>query len=394
MRARLRGAYDWGAMDRVRLLQRHAFDVAVMALAVVAQVEIWVAPVPGPRGAVVLLVLLSQLPLLFRRRFPFAAPVCVFVAYAALSFAHTAAVSSLDTNTFTLLLAFWAIGGQDDLRQVAAGVAIGFASIAVLVKQDARIEPVDAVGVLITGAGLALAAFTLQRRARRTAELEERADRLERERAERERAAVAEERRRIARDLHDVVAHSVGVMTVQAGAARLQLDHEPGRARAPLLAVEEAGREALAELRSLLGMLRRDDGDLMLTPQPGLADLEDLVAQARLAGLPVELSVQGTPAPLPPGVDLAAYRILQEGLTNTRKHAGPARASVAVRYQPDALELEIIDDGRTVPNGGAGHGLVGMRERTALYGGQLEAGARPQGGFAVRARLPLKPGDR
>jgi signal transduction histidine kinase len=236
-----------------------------------------------------------------------------------------------------------------------------------------------------------LAAFVLERRARRAVALEERAVRLEEEREERERVAVAEERRRIARDLHDVVAHGVGVMTVQAGAARLLLEDDPARAREPLLAVEQAGRQALAELRRLLGILRRDERDSGLRPQPGLADLDELVAQARRAGLPVELVVEGAPVALPAGVDLAAYRIVQEGLTNTHKHAGPARAGVAVRYEPDALELEITDDGRAGANGGGGHGLVGMRERVALYGGRLEAGPRPKGGFTIHAHLPLDP---
>jgi signal transduction histidine kinase len=334
--------------------------------------------------------MLSMLSLLLRRRFPVAAPVCVFALYAALSFVDREAVSSLDTGPFTLLLAFWAVGTQAEAPQTVAGMAIGLASIAVLVERDVQIAPADAIGVGIACAGAALVAFALQRRARRVAEFEERAVRLESEREERERAAVAEERRRIARDLHDVVAHSVGVMTVQAGAARLQLDDELGRARPPLLAVEETGRQALGELRRLLGILRRDDGEVALRPQPGLGDLEGLVAQANGAGLPVELSIQGTPAPLPPGVELTAYRIVQEGLTNTRKHAGPARAWVAVRYGRDELELEIIDDGRVGANGRAGHGLLGMRERAELYGGELEAGERPDGGFAVRARLPLE----
>jgi len=208
---------------------------------------------------------------------------------------------------------------------------------------------------------------------------------------ERERAAVAEERRRIARDLHDVVAHSVSVMTVQAGAARLLLDEEPKRAREPLLAVEETGRQALGEMRRLLGILRRAEGKAALAPQPGLARLDDLVAQARAGGLPVELTVEGERAALPPGVDLAAYRIVQEALTNARKHGGPARAHVALRYGREALELEVTNDGGASANDGSGgHGLVGMRERVALYGGELEAGPRASGGYAVRARLPVE----
>jgi signal transduction histidine kinase len=384
------GGYGGSTMKPAGRLQRHAFDAAVVALALVAQIEIWATPMPAPREALVPIMLLATLPLLLRARLPFAAPVWVFGVYAALSAVDREAVSSLDTNAFTLLLAFWAVGAQDETRQALAGVAIGCASIAVLVERDVRIEPADAIGVVIAGAGLSLAAFALERRARRAAELQQRAERLEREREQRERVAVAEERRRIARDLHDVVAHGVGVMTVQAGAARLLLDDDPGRAREPLLAVEQTGRQALGELRRLLGILRADEPEPALRPQPGLADLEGLLAQARDAGLPVGMVVEGAPAPLPAGIDLAAYRIVQEALTNTRKHAGPARACVAVRYAPEALELEISDDGRAGANGGGGHGLVGMRERVALYGGRLDAGPRPEGGFSVRARLPLQ----
>jgi signal transduction histidine kinase len=370
-------------------LQRHAFDAAVVALALAAQIEVWAGPVRAPRGALAAIVVLWTLALLLRRRFPFAAPVFVFFLCATVSGTDREAVSSVDTTAFALLLAFWAVGAQQEARRAAAGVAIGCATVAVLVERDLRIDSSEGIEVVILGAGFCLAAFVLERRTRRAAALEERAVRSEREREERERVAVAEERRRIARDLHDVVAHGVGVMTVQAGAARLLLEDDPARARGPLLAVEQAGREALGELRRLLGILRRDEGEPALRPQPGLGDLEELVAQARRGGLPVELAVQGTPAPLPAGVDLAAYRIVQEALTNTRKHAGPARASVAVRYQSEALDLEITDDGRAHPNGTGGHGLIGMRERVTLYGGQLDAAPRPHGGYRVRAHLPL-----
>jgi signal transduction histidine kinase len=181
-------------------------------------------------------------------------------------------------------------------------------------------------------------------------------------------------------------------MTVQAGAARLLLDEEPLRAREPLLAVEETGRQALAELRRLLGILRQGEAEQGLAPQPGVADLGALLERCERAGLPVELKVEGEPKALAPGVDLAAYRVVQEALTNAIRHAGPARASVIVRYGDRALQLEIADDGRTPKKaGGRGHGLVGMRERVAVYGGDFEAGPRPAGGYVVRARLPLEP---
>jgi signal transduction histidine kinase len=222
-------------------LQRHAFDAAVVALALVAQIEVWAGPVLAPRGVLAAIVVLWTLALLLRRRFPFAAPVFIFFLYATVSLADREALSSLDTGAFMLLLAFWAVGAQAEARQAAAGVAIGCAAVAVVIERDLRIDPSEGIEVVIAGAGLALAALVLERRARRAALLEERAVRFEREREERERLAVADERRRIARDLHDVVAHGVGVMTVQAGAARLLLDDEPARAREALRAVEQAG---------------------------------------------------------------------------------------------------------------------------------------------------------
>ena len=235
----------------------------------------------------------------------------------------------------------------------------------------------------------------LRRRRLATVELRDRAARLEREREERARAAVAEERGRIARELHDVIAHSMSVIVVQAGAAEQILEHDPARAREALRSIRRAGTDALEEMRRLLGILRHEDEELTLAPQPSIARLNELLGQARAGGLPVELVVDGQPRQLAPGVELAAYRIVQEALTNSRKHAGTAHAKVIVRYAPDALELDVVDDGRAARKGeGTGHGLVGMRERAALYGGVLEAGARPEGGFAVHARLPLDPPGR
>jgi signal transduction histidine kinase len=200
-----------------------------------------------------------------------------------------------------------------------------------------------------------------------------------------------EERARIARELHDVIAHSVSVMVVQAGAARTLLIDDTAAAREALLAVERSGRQALEEMRRLLGILRRDQREAELLPQPGLDAAHVLVDQVRATGLPVALDVDGSPRPLAPGVDLSAYRILQEALTNTVKHANASSASVRLRFSPAAVEVEIEDDGRgPVPNGNGGHGLIGMRERVELYGGELETGPREGGGFRVRARLPLE----
>jgi signal transduction histidine kinase len=220
---------------------------------------------------------------------------------------------------------------------------------------------------------------------------ERRAQLAERERDIAAREAVVEERARIARELHDAIAHNVSMMVVQAGAERRVLDDERGPTREVLETIERIGRGALTEMRRLVGMLRSDAGD-PLAPQPGLNDLPILVTQVREAGLPVELHVDGEPRELPVGIELSAYRIVQEALTNALKHAGEAHATVRVNYGAESLELEIVDDGggAAAPVSSGGHGLVGMRERVALYGGRLDAGRRPSGGFAVRVLLPIR----
>jgi signal transduction histidine kinase len=213
----------------------------------------------------------------------------------------------------------------------------------------------------------------------------------ERERDLVAREAVVEERARIARELHDAIAHDVSLIVVQAGAERLALNGAAGSTTDVLQTIERTGRGALTEMRRLVGMLRSSDGE-SLAPQPSLADLPRLVSQVREAGLPVELKVEGERRELPLGIELSAYRIVQEALTNALKHAGDARATVRVSYSPDRLELEVADDGVGGPArvAGGGHGLAGMRERVALYGGRLEAGRSPERGFAVRVVLPIR----
>jgi signal transduction histidine kinase len=212
---------------------------------------------------------------------------------------------------------------------------------------------------------------------------------LEREKA-RAAAAIVEERARIARELHDVVAHSISVMILQARGGRRVLHSEPADARDAFATIERTGQQALDEMRRLLGMLRRSDEELALAPQPSLKELDRLVEQVRAAGLPVKVTVEGEPRELPPGVDLSAFRIVQEALTNVLKHAGPARARVVLRYSANDFELEIADDGPGTGYGsGAGFGLVGMRERVSVYGGEFEAGRQPEGGYALRVRLPI-----
>jgi signal transduction histidine kinase len=234
------------------------------------------------------------------------------------------------------------------------------------------------------------------------AQLEERAARLEKEREAQAKVAVAAERARIARELHDVVAHNVSVMVVQADGAAYVLDAAPDQAKKALETISSTGRQALAEMRRLLGVLRTGEHQEVgeYVPQPDVEQIDDLVEQCRTAGLPVDFKIEGTPRPLPSGVELTAYRIVQEALTNTRKHGGPnTGASVRLVYFDDGLGLLVEDDGKGAPHelyeeGGAdgqGHGLIGMRERVGMVGGTLDAGPRPGGGFRISALLPLKP---
>jgi signal transduction histidine kinase len=219
-------------------------------------------------------------------------------------------------------------------------------------------------------------------------EVEHKADRLEREREENARRAAAEEQARIARELHDVIAHNVSVMVVQAAAAGDVFDSQPAKAREALASIENTGREALTELRRLLGAVRAEDGKV---PQPGLGRLPTLLDQVRAAGLDVDFTTEGEQQQVPLGIDLSAYRIVQEALTNTLKHAAAGRARVVLRYSPSELAIDVVDDGRgTTRNGDPGQGLIGMRERVALYDGDLVAGPRAEGGFAVSARFPLQ----
>jgi signal transduction histidine kinase len=327
--------------------------------------------------------LLMTLPLAFRRVAPLAV---VAVVMGALVF-EALALGSAPTPDWQLvgwLVAIYSVAAHCDRPAALAGGAMSLAAGLVWMGIDDFLFPVVVFG------GAWFAGRLVRQRHVYAVALEERAAALERERNANTRVAAAEERARIARELHDVLSHSVSVMVVQAGAERMALGSGRASPAEALEAIEKTGRQALAEMRRLLGLLRTGDEPPDHEPQPTVAELDRLASQVREAGLPVELVIQGEPVSLPPGVAVSAYRIVQEALTNVMKHAGPASARVVVRYAAHELELEVADDGRGSSNSdGAGHGLVGMRERVALYGGHLDAGSRNGGGFVVRARLPL-----
>jgi signal transduction histidine kinase len=362
-----------------------------LALAAAAQAEVWSGLLAGPKWATLPASLAYTLPLAWRRRAPL--PVAVLVVASALI--QVFASVDLDTGLswfVAFVVAMYSLGAYGSRAPAIGGLAfaVGFTGVLLSVPDFGWGDYVLWVGILAAApwaVGRALRSRRLQ-----AAQLEDRAARLEHEHEEQARIAVAAERARIARELHDIVAHSVSVMVVQVGVVRRRIRGDHREDSDLLSEVEGTGRQALGEMRRLLGLLRTDEEGLALAPQPTLERLPPLLEQVREAGLPVELRTEGDPVALSAGIDLAAYRIVQEALTNALKHAGPARAAVAVRYAADALELEVTDDGRgAVPAGdGHGHGLIGMRERAALYGGTLETGPAEHGGFAVRARLPLE----
>ncbi len=339
----------------------------------------------GPNSVYVPTALLMTVPLAWRRRAPLLVVLVVMAALAAQSLLLAPSEPYPDSELVPLLVAVYSVAAHGKGRAPLVGAAVSGVAGVVWVGVDDFFLPLVAFG------GAWLAGRLVQKRQLYADALEERARVLEREREANARMAAAEERVRLARELHDVVGHSVSVMVVQAGAERLAIGEERPDTREALLAIERTGREALAEMSRLLGLLRKEGEGLALAPRPSLAQVEALVQTVRDAGVPVRLSVEGERSSLPSGVDVSAYRILQEALTNVVKHAGPAEASVVVRYGVREVEVEVTDDGRGAPAGnGAGYGLAGMRERVQLHGGTLEAGTGSGGGFVVKARLPLE----
>jgi signal transduction histidine kinase len=366
-------------------------DVAVAAV-VTAAMEIEVlAEGLEPRGAAVAMFAVQGGVLLWRRTAPIAALLIGLLA----AVAGTAAGVPLHTPVTPVLfiiLVMYAVGLREPLQRAVPALVLGLALLAaaMLIGRHNG-EPYDGTDipwVTLLASAPWFVGRAMRGRVRESQALERRAERLERDRL----VAVAEERARIARELHDVIAHSVSVMVVQAGAAEEVLKRDPATAVEPLRSVQETGRQALVEMSRLVGLLRDDSTELGLAPQPRLHELPALVDQIRAAGLPVELQVDGAGRPLPLGIELTAYRVVQEALTNALKHAGPARAGVRLRYADEAIEIDVTDDGPGSPNGHAGgHGLAGMRERVSVFGGEMTAGPRPGGGFAVHVRLPLEP---
>ena len=336
------------------------------------------------------LVALLVAPLFARRRFPFAAPASYWLIATAISFVDGQLIPFMVSLFPVGLVAAFLLGNLRDARRAWAGLAIVLGGITTVVYNIPGHLTAELI-VIPIDFGIAWAAgFALRERAQKAEAAEIRAVQAEREREAAARIAVAEERSRIARELHDIVAHAVSVMVLQVGAVRHQLPAVLEDDKDALRDVERAGRRALTEMRSLLAAMRREGEEAELVPQPGLDGLDLLVDEISRAGLPVELHIDGEPVPLPRGIDLSAYRIVQEGLTNALKHARASDADVTVRYRPDELEIEVRDNGLgSSTTDGLGHGLVGVRERVRIYGGEMTAGTANGGGFVLSTRLPL-----
>jgi len=337
---------------------------------------------PQPIALFVAFLALQTLPLAGRRYWPRA----VFAVTLGAALGNTLLTDS-PTLPAGVVVSLYTVAAHCDRRtalRAALAAAVLLPALFLAPGEDGQALFIPAALLLAIGWALG---DNLRTRRAYLKEVEDKADRLEREREQNARRAAADEQARIARELHDVIAHNVSVMVVQAAAAGDVFDSQPAKAREALASIEHTGREALTELRRLLGAVRAEDGKV---PQPGLERLPALIDQVRAAGLDVDLNTDGDARQLPLGVDLSAYRIVQEALTNTLKHAHARRAEITLAYAHDALVVSITDDGRgSTGNGDQGQGLIGMRERVALYDGELEVGPRAEGGFAVAARFPL-----
>ena len=385
------------SMQRLRQLTRgYVFDVAIALLGIGAMVEIVVrrdapnAPLTPlwfalPSIAILVLVIFA------RRRFPFAGPAAYWLLGAGISFIDGLLLAFPASLFVVGLAASFLIGNARSAVHAGIGLVLVLGGAAIVVYNIPGHTTAELIFIPLDFSISWLAGFLLRGSTEEAEAADARATLAEQEREADALRVVVEERTRIARELHDIVGHSVSVMTVQASGVRRLLRPDQQQEREALLAVEQTGREALAEMRRVVGALRDPEEGPALAPRPTLTRVDKLVAEARKTGLPVDFEIAGEPIPLPAGVDLTAYRLIQEGLTNAIKHAAAHHADVRIRYEVGHVEIEVCDDGRgaEAPSNGSGHGLVGMRERVSIYGGELEAGPRAEGGFRLRARLPV-----
>ena len=381
-------------MDRlVSLARRYALEILIVILAVESAVEVTLrhhAQQPYPGWFAAAAIALVILPLLGRRRFPFAAPAALWLLAAAVSFAEGWLVVTPAGAFLAGMIASYLLGNLSDGRQARIGLVIVLCGAVIVVDNQpghgsGEFIFIPVLFAVAWGAGLAL-----RERAGHAEAAERRAIHAEYGREAAVREAAAQERARIARELHDTIAHAVSIMVLQVGAVRHKLPEAHEEHKNALREVEQTGRTALMDMRHLLDAMREDGGGAELAPQPGLDRLDGLLAEIGRAGLPVRLRISGDRFPLPGGADVSAYRIVQEGLTNALKHANATQAEVSLRYAPDQLSIEVRDNGRGAAHGsGSGHGLVGIRERVRLYDGEMTTGTPAGGGFLLRARLSL-----
>jgi signal transduction histidine kinase len=377
------------------LARTYWFEVPIILLALDGIVEVLVrrdAP-DAPRTTLwftVPALAVLVVPLFARRRFPFGAPLVFWLIAAAVTFVDGQLVA-FTTSTFVLgMAAAFLLGNVQNAGRARIGLVVVLVAELIIVHNIPGHPASQLVFIPILFGICWVAGFAVRERAEEAEAALVRASEAERDREVATRTAVSEERARIARELHDIVAHAVSVMVLQVGAVRHKLRDTRGEDRDVLMGVEQTGRAALAEMRHLLAVMRRDSDDVELTPQPGLDGLDSLVKRIERTGLPVRVRIDGEPFPLPRGIDLSAYRIVQEGLTNTVKHAAASHAEVTVRYARDEIRIDICDDGQGAETGdGLGHGLIGVRERVNLYGGKMSAGTANGRGFVLSTRLPV-----
>ena len=388
----------------MRLSRRdQLIDIAVSgALSALVLFQIWHGPITqigdgpisGPKPVLVLIGLAATLPLAIRRRWPLIALIILIADGNLQPYFATKQFGSPVLNLFEIFLAVVLIvystaANTTGLRTwIGAGIILAGPTVSAFVNDNLSAQ----FGSYVFYAVAWFLGKTIRHRNERSRRLADRATTLEQTRDAEVEQAVSDERSRMARELHDVVSHSVSLMTLQAGAARQAMDVHPQRARQQLLGIESTGREAMVEMRRLLGLLRDAPDGPALEPQPSLRHLDLLVERMKEAGMPVVLSADDIPPSMPRGVDLTAYRIVQEALTNVLKHSKPTCVQVNIRVLEHAVEIEVHDDGIPQPTapGSHGHGLIGMRERVAVYGGELDAGPAPERGFRLKARIPFE----